>query len=210
MTPFLAAAKAAGDAVWARRGLIGVGAAVLLTTFFLGYAKGRTVKPSFPPAPYPPIVQVSKTERETEREHAAEIKRESKIDTDEDIVETRTKLPPRTLADGSLEERIRIQRRTAKNEVEAGSETGKDQVVEKVLEKRIEVPCPTPAPGSPAPATPAQLLPPRYLAGIGVAWDFSLSKTIYGLSGAVRTGPVFWRVLLDSHPQAGLSLEVFW
>lgn len=206
MSPFLATAKAAAGAAWARRGLIAVGALVLLTTFGLGYAKGRTTRPSYPPTPYPPIIQISETDREASRQRAEDMTRNSAVDTDEDIVETRTTAPPTTLPDGSTEQRTRIKRKTAKAETETASLATQEKVVEKIVEKRVEVPCPPPPEAGPPPA--AQ--PPRFLAGISAARDLSLNKTVYGVSGAVRTGPVFWRLFVDSHPQAGLSLEVFW
>ncbi len=185
-----------------------VGGAIALTTatsYGLGYVKGANRVASTSGTPQ---VIESRTERSTDSDKDEQSSRSTSSKTDEDVEMVETKLPPVTLPDGSVEQRIRIQRRTAAQASVQENSSTQAQVKERIVEKRVEIPCPTPVdPWHPPPAT-APL--PRWMAGPSVARDFSIDKTVFGGSLAVRTGPVFWRVFADSHPQVGAAVEVFW
>lgn len=186
-----------------------VAGVVVLTTassFGLGYWKGAK-RARAAQASAPALIE-STTDRTSDSARNEQRQEQASTKTDEDVMVVETKLPPTTLPDGSVEQRTRIRRQTAKQESTDSTADVQAQVVEKIVEKRVEVPCPALSnPFGPE----AQREPlPRWMAGPSVARDFSLDKTIFGGSLAVRAGPVWFRVFADSHPQAGLSAEVTW
>lgn len=183
----------------------GVVALTTVSSYGLGYLKGA--RASAGPVQPPQVVE-TRTETAKDSDKAEQKQSQAAINTDEDVTVVETKLPPTTLPDGSVEQRTRIQRKTAAQKSVQATSSTQVQVVEKVVEKRIEIPCPTPVDPWHPPAAVQPL--PRWMAGPLVARDFSIDKTIFGGSLAVRTGPVFWRLIVDSHPQVGAAVEVFW
>jgi hypothetical protein len=181
----------------------GVVALTTLSSYGLGYLKGANR--AHASSPQQPIE--SHTERSSDSARMEQRQEQSATNTDEDMTVVETKLPPKTLPDGSIEQRTRIQRKTAKQESVDATAGVQAQTVEKIVEKRVEVPCPEALPN---PFETHQAALPRWMAGPSVARDFSLDKTVFGGSLAVRAGPVWFRVFADSHPQAGLSAEVTW
>lgn len=181
----------------------GVVALTTLSSYGLGYLKGvnRTANASTPPQ----LIE-STIDRTTDSSRNEQRHEQSASTSDEDVVVVETKAPPTTLPDGSIEQKTRIRRQMAKQETVDATKGVQAQVVEKIVEKRVEVPCPA----LPNPFEPQRAPLPRWMAGPSVARDFSLDKTIFGGSLAVRAGPVWFRFFADSHPQAGLSVEVFW
>ncbi len=183
----------------------GVVALTIATSFGLGYVKGANRVPNV--VGNPQVVE-TRTELTKDSDKAEQRSEQAATKTDEDVMVVETKLPPTTLPDGSIEQRTRIQRKTAKQESVEATSTSQVQIKEKIVEKRVEIPCPTPAQPWIPTSQPQPL--PRWMAGPSVARDFSVDKTIYGGSLAVRTGPVWWRLFADSHPQVGGAVEVFW
>jgi hypothetical protein len=181
----------------------GVAALTTLSSYGLGYLKGANRASAAVP-----LVIESTTDRNTDSDKSEQLDQQASVKTDEDLVVVETKMPPVTLPDGSIEQRSRIHRQAVKQESTQASSSTQAQVKERIVEKRIDVPCPAPVDPWHPPAADQPL--PRWMAGPSVARDFSTEKTIFGGSLAVRAGPVWFRVFADSHPQAGLAAEVFW
>ena len=183
-----------------------VGGGVLLVSagaYGLGYWKGSSRAAAAP--------QVSETQTDVSKtaEQTREKQSDSKAQAEESIDEVRTTAPAVVLADGSTQVRTRVERRVAREESINTSESSQSQVHEKIVEKRVVVPCP----GGAAPALFTNPFAPpadkRWMLGAGAARDFSVDKTVFGGSLALRlVGPVWVRIAADTHPQVGVSGEV--
>ncbi len=180
---------------------------LLLGSYGVGYLKGSSsARANVPVAAPAPLIQKSTDDKKIDKK--AETKTASTQDVVADSVVTKTRKHIK-LPDGSDQTvTVSHSRVATKEDIQSTSQTAA-QV--QVVEKLVTVPCPV-AKVPASPAVGSETGPPktRWMAGPSVARDFSLGKSVFGGSLARRVGPVWFRLFADSHPQAGLAVEVAW
>lgn len=178
----------------------GAAAVLLVSSYGLGYVKGKQNRPA-----EGTLIERKADTAEKSHEKTRSVK---DITSEQDIVEERVKLPDVVLPDGSVKSRTHISRRLAKQETEQASvEKQKEaQVVEKIVE--VKVPVPGPCPNVVVPPFGGPAAQPRFTFGPSVGRNFKLDKTVFGAGGGVRLGPVWLRVAADTDPSVTAGAEV--